>query len=289
MKNIKKVVITAGGLGTRLLPFTKSIAKEMLPIINKPNIEYLLKEAKESGIKEAIFIVNEKKPEIRKYFKKDKELLKFLKENNKNNEIEIVNEIGFGLKIKFVYQQKPLGLANAIYCAKKEIKKDDFALILGDDLLFSKTPVLSQLIEQYNKYHESIIGLQKIDINDSSKYGIVGFSKKLNSKTFLLDKMKEKPKTNEAYSNLAIVGRYIFKNEIFDYIEKTKIGFNNEYQLTDSMILMLNDNKKMYGYLFDAIRFDTGNKLGYSKAFIYYALHDKEIGNDIKDYLKKIK
>ena len=269
--SIKKCIITAAGLGTRFLPFTKSIAKEMLPIIDRPNIEYLIREAKNSGIKEVIIIVSKSKPEIEDYFKRNIELENILISDGKTKEANEIKEIAELVKIKFVLQEKPIGLANALYVAKQEINGEDFALILGDDLIYSDgVPALKQLIDAYEKYDSNIIGVQKVDHDKVNKYGIVAPKSNIKGSVFELSDLVEKPKIEDAPSDYAIIGRYIIKNNLFNYIEKLKPGKNNEYQLTDAFKMSLNDNNSICACVIDGERFDIGDKKGFVEAIDFY-------------------
>lgn len=269
--SIKKCIITAAGLGTRFLPFTKSIAKEMLPIIDRPNIEYLIREAKNSGIEEVIIIVSKSKPEIEDYFKRNKELENILISDGKLKEANEIKEIAELAKIKFVLQEKPIGLANALYVAKQEINGEDFALILGDDLIYSDgVPALKQLIDAYEKYDSNIIGVQKVDHDKVNKYGIVAPKSNIKGSVFELSDLVEKPKIEDAPSDYAIIGRYIIKNNLFNYIESLKPGKNNEYQLTDAFKMSLNDNNSICACVIDGERFDIGDKKGFVEAIDFY-------------------
>ncbi len=269
--SIKKCIITAAGLGTRFLPFTKSIAKEMLPIIDRPNIEYLIREAKNSGIEEVIIIVSKSKPEIEDYFKRNIELENILISDGKIKEANEIKEIAELVKIKFVLQEKPIGLANALYVAKQEINGEDFALILGDDLIYSDgVPALKQLIDAYEKYDSNIIGVQKVDHDKVNKYGIVAPKSDIKGSVFELSDLVEKPKIEDAPSDYAIIGRYIIKNNLFNYIEKLKPGKNNEYQLTDAFKMSLNDNNSICACVIDGERFDIGDKKGFVEAIDFY-------------------
>lgn len=269
--SIKKCIITAAGLGTRFLPFTKSIAKEMLPIIDRPNIEYLIREAKNSGIEEVIIIVSKSKPEIEDYFKRNIELENILISDGKLKEANEIKEIAELVKIKFVLQEKPIGLANALYVAKQEINGEDFALILGDDLIYSDgVPALKQLIDAYEKYDSNIIGVQKVDHDKVNKYGIVAPKSDIKGSVFELSDLVEKPKIEDAPSDYAIIGRYIIKNSLFNYIEKLKPGKNNEYQLTDAFKMSLNDNNSICACVIDGERFDIGDKKGFVEAIDFY-------------------
>ena len=283
---IKKVVIPAAGLGTRFLPFTKSIAKEMLPIIDRPNLQYLLEEAKQSGIEEVILIVSQSKKEILDYFSHNPDLEAKLLNSNKVEEYNLVYELGEFMKITFVNQPQPLGLGHAILCTKEAVGGEDFAIILGDDLVYNdKKPAILQLIEHYEKYNASIIGVQKVKHDDTKKYGIIDIKEELDDGLFALNNFVEKPNVEDAPSDFAISGRYVFKNSIFDELEKVKPGKGGEYQLTDAMVSLLKKETIM-AYSFEGIRYDIGSKEGYIKAIIDYSLRRNDLKEEIYKYMK---
>ena len=283
---IKKVVIPAAGLGTRFLPFTKSIAKEMLPIIDRPNLQYLLEEAKQSGIEEVILIVSQSKKEILDYFSHNPDLEAKLLNSNKVEEYNLVYELGEFMKITFVNQPQPLGLGHAILCTKEAVGGEDFAIILGDDLVYNdKKPAILQLIEHYEKYNASIIGVQKVKHDDTKKYGIIDIKEELDDGLFALNNFVEKPNVEDAPSDFAISGRYVFKNSIFDELEKVKPGKGGEYQLTDAMVSLLKKETIM-AYSFEGIRYDIGSKEGYIKAVIDYSLRRNDLKEEIYKYMK---
>lgn len=284
---IKKVVIPAAGLGTRFLPFTKSIAKEMLPIIDKPNLQYLLQEAKDSGIEEVILVVSQTKKEITDYFSHNVELESKLFDSGKDEDYKLVYELGEFMKITFVYQPEPLGLGHAILCAKEAVNGEDFAIILGDDLVYSeKIPAILQLIQIYEKYNASVIGVQIIPHENTNRYGIIDIKDKKDTDLFEVLNFVEKPNVEDAPSNYAISGRYVFKNSIFDELETLKPGKGGEYQLTDAMISLLK-KEVVYAYNFEGIRYDIGSKEGYIKAIIDYSLRRKDLKDNIYEYIKE--
>lgn len=284
---IKKVVIPAAGLGTRFLPFTKTIAKEMLPIIDKPNLQYLLEEAKASGIEEVILIVSYTKQEIKDYFSHNVKLEAKLLNSGKENEYKLVYDLGEFIKVTFVNQAEPLGLGHAILCAKEAVNGEDFAIILGDDLVYSESkPALAQLIEYYTKYNASIIGVQKVKHEDTKKYGIIDIKAEVEKDLFDVNTFVEKPNVEDAPSDYAISGRYIFKNSIFKELENLKPGKAGEYQLTDGMISLLK-NEKVYAYNFKGTRYDIGSKEGFLKATIDYSLRRDDLKEEILKFIKK--
>ena len=283
---IRKVVIPAAGLGTRFLPFTKTVAKEMLPIIDKPTIQYLLEEAKASGIEEVILIVSHSKLEILNYFSHNPELEAKLLNTGKEEDYKLVYELGEFMKITFVNQPQPLGLGHAILCAKDAVEGEDFAIILGDDLVYSEnTPAILQLIEHYEQTKSSVIGVQKVKHEDTNKYGIVDFNKDFGNGLFEVTNFVEKPKIEDAPTDYAISGRYVFKNSIFDELEQVKPGKGGEYQLTDAMVSLLS-KEKMFAYEFKGTRYDIGSKEGYIKAVIDYSLRRKDLKESIIQYMK---
>ena len=284
---IKKVVIPAAGLGTRFLPFTKTIAKEMLPIIDKPNLQYLLEEAKASGIEEVILIVSYTKQEIKDYFSHNVKLEAKLLNSGKENEYKLVYDLGEFIKVTFVNQAEPLGLGHAILCAKEAVNGEDFAIILGDDLVYSESkPALAQLIEYYTKYNASIIGVQKVKHEDTKKYGIIDIKTEVEKDLFDVNTFVEKPNVEDAPSDYAISGRYIFKNSIFKELENLKPGKAGEYQLTDGMISLLK-NEKVFAYNFKGTRYDIGSKEGFLKATIDYSLRRDDLKEEILKFIKE--
>ena len=284
---IKKVVIPAAGLGTRFLPITKSFAKEMLPIIDRPNLQYLLEESKEAGIEEVILIVSQTKQEIIDFFSHNAELEAKLLETNKIEEYKLVYELGEFMKITFVIQEQPLGLGHAILCTKDAVGGEDFAVILGDDLVYNEGKgAIHQLIDKYNELNASIIGVQEVPHDTTNKYGIIDIENRLDNHLFSLKTFVEKPRVEDAPSNFAMVGRYVFKNSIFNELETIKKGNGGEYQLTDAMVSLLK-KETMYAYDFEGIRYDIGSKEGYIKAIIDYSLRRDDLKDKILEYLKE--
>ena len=290
MKKITKAIIPAAGLGTRLLPVTKSTPKELLPIINIPIIQHIVNEAINSKIKQIIIVISKNKEAIVNYFSKNKELENTLLKKHKNALHKLVTDAYPKCDIKFVYQPKQIGLANAIYCAKKYINNEPFAVLLGDDIVINKNkPALQQCIDAYYKVKSTIVGVKKVPITSVNKYGIVAPINKsiTKSKLFSIIDLVEKPSIKQAPSQFAILGRYIFNYDIFDMIEKTSFDEAHEIQITNSMKLLIQNKKKIYAYIFDGNRYDTGNKLDYVKTIIDFALHDQEISKQIKQFIIK--
>lgn len=288
MKTIKKAVIPAAGYGTRFLPATKSLAKEMLPIIDTPAIEYIVREALDSGIEDFIIIVSGNKNAIVDYFDRNIELETILKNSNKLKELELIKELPNKVNIFFVRQKEQLGLGHAVLCAHEFIGNDDFALLLGDDVYVGNNkPAIKQLIDAYDKTNSSILGTIKVSYEDTQKYGICEFVTK-NSKDRLnqLQSVVEKPNPKDAPSDNAIGGRYVLSNTIFKYLKDQKSGKGGEIQLTDAILRMMNE-EKVYSYEIDGKWYDLGSKLGFIEATIDFALKREELSKDVIDLLKK--
>jgi len=285
MKNIKKVVLPVAGLGTRFLPATKASPKEMLPIVDKPLIQYAAEEAVASGINQLVFVIGRTKNAIINHFNSAPELENELMQKNKTALLKIIQRIvPKNVDCIFVRQNKPAGLGHAIYCARNIVKDEPFAVMLADDLIKSKVPCLKQMIKEFLKTKSSIIALENIEKKDSEKYGIVNYSSKKNN-LYEINSIVEKPKPKDATSNLGVVGRYILSPLIFKELGKSKLGAGNEIQLTDGIAQLIN-TQKVYGYSFSGKRFDCGSKIGYLKATIEYALEHNEVKLDFKRYLK---
>ena len=285
---IKKAVIPAAGLGTRFLPVTKSMPKEMLPIIDTPAIHYVVKEAIDSDLDDIIIITGRGKKPLEDYFDESPELEMHLKKTKKNTLLKTIKEISSLADVHYIRQKEPRGLPDAIQTAEKHIGDDPFAVLLGDDIIASKTPCTKQLITVFNKHKSSVIAVQKVPREKIDRYGSVQTENTAEKRLYLIKNIVEKPKIEEAPSTIAAIGRYIFTPEIFDCIHKTKPGINNELQIADS-INMLTKSQKAYAYAFEGKRYDIGDKLGYVQAIIDFSLKNKEIKSDIKNYIKNIK
>lgn len=263
---IRKAVIPAAGLGTRFFPITKSQPKEMLPIVDKPCIQYIVEEAIKSGIKEIIIITNGDKGAIQNYFTPNAKLNSLLKKKKKFSELRELKKVENLAKFTFVKQSKPLGDGHAILCAKHLLKNESFAVLFPDDIYDSSVPPLKQLLEQYKKYNAPIVGLQKIDKKDSTKYGIVKLEKNK-----IID-LIEKPTPQNAPSNLAIVGKYIVTPKLMKALQKAKSSTSDkELRLIDGMKKFVKKGGALYGLQLKGHRFDTGEKSGYLKAVIHFA------------------
>ncbi len=283
---IRKVVIPAAGLGTRFLPATKSQAKEMLPIVDKPAIQYLVEEAVASGIKEIIIITGRGKRSIEDHFDFSFELYSHLKNSKKLDAIKEMEKIERLAKIFYVRQPFPRGDGHAILCAKELIGNEPFAVLFGDDIYDSKAPALSQLIKQYEKLHTPVIGLHKIDKKDSEKYGVVRIEKKQN-RLYKVSDLVEKPTSSSAPSNLAIIGKYIITPELLKTLSRTRPGKDKELRLIDGMREFIK-HSPIYGYEIEGQRFDTGDKLGYLKAIVHFGLKHKDLSREFKNHLKSL-
>lgn len=286
-KKITKAVILAAGMGTRFFPATKSISKEMLPIVDKPCIQYLVEEAVASGIKEICIITSPDETSIQEHFKTQKKLRKNLQKAKKNDRLKEIEKIDKLAKFHFAIQKKPGGDGNAILSAKSFIKNDPCAILFGDDIYDSRTPALKQLIQQFEKTQESVIALTKIDKKDSEKYGIVKVSESKSS-LHKLSGFVEKPSPKKAPSNLAITGKYIITPELFKKLKSAKPTHKDgELRLIDAMIQYIKKSP-IYGYELKGQRFDTGDKFGYLQAVINFSLKHPKLKAQMKKHLKEL-
>lgn len=292
MKKINKAIIPAAGMGTRLLPATKAIPKEMLPIINVPTIQMIVQEAIDAGIKNILIVISKSKEAIISHFRPNKGLEKILVERNKKQYADLVKKTGNLAKIDFIYQKQPLGLGHAIGCCEKWVNNEPFAVLLGDDVVArnkTQEPALKQCIDAFYKTNGCVVGIQPVAEEVISKYGIVKpiNKKDLTKKIFKLEDMVEKPEVSQAPSNYAALGRYVFTNDIFSFIKKTRRDKSGEIQITDALRAMMKTPHGIYGCVFSGTRYDLGNKLGMVKAIIDFALKDEEISSGVKEYLKR--
>lgn len=287
-QQITKAIIPAAGLGTRFLPATKATPKEMLPILDTPAIELIVEEAVNSGITDIIIITGKHKRAIEDHFDNQYELEKALLDKNKLDLYDKVRHSSDLANIFYVRQKEQKGLGHAILEAKKFIGDEPFAVLLGDDIVINDKPATKQLIDAYHRTDGSVIGVQEVPHEDVSKYGIIEpWITRSNAREQLVQSFVEKPSLDEAPSNLAILGRYILKPEIFDYLSTQKPGAGDEIQLTDA-IDSLAHSENVYSYDFEGKRYDAGDKLGYIKANIDFALQDEVIGSNVKQYLKSL-
>ncbi len=282
---IRRAVIPVAGKGTRFLPATKQVPKEMIPIINLPMIHYVVEEAILSGIEQIIFVTSAGKHAVEDYFDRNFELEDFLIKNGKIKELELIQQIGKMVEVTAVRQKEQLGLGHAVLCAKDVIGNEPFAVILGDEIVRGPNPVTKQLIEIHNKYNgANVVGVMEIDPKDTYKYGVVkGTFTDAQKKTMKMETMVEKPRPEVAPSNLATPGRYIFRPEIFDALKVIPKGVGGEYQLTDAINLLARESE-VYAHVFDGNRFDTGSIEGYLNATIEFAL----MNSDSEPMMRKI-
>ncbi|GAA0100132.1 UTP--glucose-1-phosphate uridylyltransferase GalU [Paraclostridium bifermentans] len=285
-KTVKKAIIPAAGLGTRFLPATKSQPKEMLPIVDKPTLQYIIEEAINSGIEEILIITGRNKKSIEDHFDKSVELELELQQKGKTEMLEMVQEISNMVNIHYIRQKEPKGLGHAIHCAKSFIGDEPFAVLLGDDIVDSDTPCLKQLIDAYDEYKTSILGVQEVAKEDTNKYGILD-CKYIEDRVYKVKDMIEKPNIEEAPSNIAILGRYIITPAIFEILENQAPGKGGEIQLTDAL-KTLASHEAIYAYNFEGRRYDVGDKLGFLEATIDFALKRDNLKDGLMNYMQNI-
>lgn len=281
---VKKAIIPAAGLGTRFLPATKAQPKEMLPIVDKPTIQYIIEEAVASGIEEILIITGRNKKCIEDHFDKSVELEMELEKAGKSELLELVRDISDMVDIHYIRQKEPRGLGHAIHCAKTFVGNEPFAVLLGDDVVDSEVPCLKQLIDCYSEYKTTILGVQTVPESETNKYGIVD-GIHIEDRVYKVKDLVEKPSVDEAPSNVAILGRYIITPQIFDILENTEPGKGGEIQLTDALKTLISQ-EAMYAYNFQGRRYDVGDKLGFLQATIEFALKKEELRDRFLDYLK---
>lgn len=284
MQKIRKAVIPVAGLGTRFLPVTKAVPKEMLPIVDKPTLQYIVEVAVASGIEEILLITSPNKEAIINHFDRSFELEMRLEKSHKYEQLEMVRSISDLVHIYTIRQGEPLGSGHAVSLAESFVGKEPFAVLYGDDLIKGDIPALKELIEVYEKYDANVIGIQEVDPSVVSRYGIISYADRNTGK---IASIIEKPKMEEAPSTSAGLGRYIVKPEIFDVLRELKTGANNEYQFTDAMLHLMK-TQDFYACPFHGTYYDIGNQLGYVKANIAYALDRKELQEDLKEYMSTI-
>jgi len=283
---IRKAVIPVAGLGTRFLPATKAIPKEMLTIVDRPTIQYIVEEVVASGIEQVILVTSEGKSSIENHFDYDFELDTVLQMKNKEKMAEELNHISNLIDVVSVRQKKPLGLGHAIWSTRNVVGDEPFAVLLGDDLVLSDEPCCHQMISLFDEVQESIVAVQRVPKAQTSSYGIVE-GKPYSERTYKVDRMIEKPAPGTTDSDMAIIGRYILRPEIFPLLEETEPGHGGEIQLTDAL-LQLSRQRSMYAYEFKGTRFDAGDKLGYLKAIIAFGLRHRELGEDFRKHIKQV-
>lgn len=285
---IKKAVIPAAGLGTRFLPATKAQPKEMLPIVDKPTIQYIVEEAINAGIESILIITGRGKRNIEDHFDKSYELESELKRKGNNSMLSMVEDISHLVNVFYVRQKEAMGLGHAIGCARDFVGNEPFAVLLGDDVVVSEQPAIGQLMEVYEKRGASVLGVQRVDKADVDKYGVIDPANDINGgRLHEVKDLVEKPSADEAPSNLAILGRYIITPEIFDILAVQQPGKNGEIQLTDAL-KTLSNSQGMYAYEFEGKRYDVGDKLGFLKATVEFALCRDDLSERFGAYLKKV-
>ena len=283
-KSVKKAIIPAAGLGTRFLPATKAQAKEMLPIVDKPTLQYIIEEAVASGIEEILIITGRNKKSIEDHFDRSVELELELEQKGKTAMLEMVQDISNMVNIHYIRQKEPKGLGHAIHCAKSFIGDEPFAVLLGDDIVDASTPCLKQMIDAYDEYKTTVLGVQEVARENVDKYGILDV-KHIEDRVYKVKDMVEKPSIEEAPSNIAILGRYIITPEIFNILENQAPGKGGEIQLTDAL-QTLATKEAIYAYNFEGRRYDVGDKLGFLEATVDFALKRPELRDDFIEFLK---
>lgn len=288
-KKVRKAVIPAAGLGTRFLPATKALAKEMLPIVDIPTLDYQVNEAVKAGVEEIILIISKAKEDIKKHFSREEEYENYLLSKGKVEEANIIKEIATRAKITYVYQNEMLGLGHAILCTKEAVGNEPFIVILGDDLIINEggDNVSTQMVKVYNETGASVIGCQEVLPENVSKYGIMALKSELKDRKALLSDMVEKPALEVAPSRLACLGRYLLTPEIFRELENTKPGKGGEIQLTDA-IKTLAQKEDVYVYDFIGRRYDVGDKYGFVEATIDFALKRDDMRDKVLNHIKEL-
>ena len=293
---VKKAVLPAAGFGTRFLPATKAVPKELLPIVDKPTIQYIMEEVVHAGIEEVVLITGREKGSIEDHFDTSAELENHLRKKGKHDQLKIVQEVSEMVTLVSVRQKEPLGLGHAVLCAKKAVGNEPFAVLLGDDLIDASVPCIRQMIDIYEELSRglnssapgpALIAIQRIPRTEAHLYGIIK-GKKIKDRVYRIEDMVEKPEKGTAPSNLAIIGRYILPPEIFEILENVRPDRKGEIQLTNGL-RALNKRAPVYGYEFFGDRYDAGDKLGYLEANIAFALKHPELGPKLKRYLKTLK
>ena len=290
MMQIAKAVFPAAGLGTRFLPATKAQPKEMLPLVDKPLIQYVIEEAVASGIRNITIVTGRGKNAIEDHFDVSFELEQVLEARGKTEQLREVRQISNMISVSYVRQKEALGLGHAILAARDNVGGEPFAVMLGDDIIDSEVPCLKQMMQLFEKLQASIIATCEVPRSEISHYGVIrGFPVEgFNGRVYRIQDVVEKPPATEAPSNLAIIGRYILTAQIFNLLEKTRIGSGGEIQLTDGIRLLL-EQQPVYAYMFDGTRYDAGDKLGFLKATVEFALRRSDLGTEFRQYLKSLK
>ncbi len=283
---VRKAIIPAAGLGTRFLPATKAQPKEMLPIVDKPTIQYIIEEAVAAGIQDIIIVTGRNKRSIEDHFDRSIELELELEKGKKQEMLDMVKEISEKANIHYIRQKEPRGLGHAILAAQHFIGEEPFAVLLGDDVVVSKQPCLGQMLAVFQEYQTSILGVQTVASEVVSKYGIIS-GKQVDNRVYKVNDMVEKPSLEDAPSNIAVLGRYIITPEIFHFLETQDAGCGGEIQLTDALKRLAKE-QAMYAYDFKGHRYDVGTKIGFIQANVEFALRSDELKDEMKEYLQKL-
>lgn len=291
-EKVKKAIIPAAGLGTRFLPATKALAKEMLPIVDTPTIQYIIQEAVDSGIEEILIITNSNKHAMENHFDRSYELEARLSESGKMEQVKMIQDIADMANIYYIRQKEPKGLGHAVLCAKSFIGDEPFAVLLGDDVVVNDAkPALKQLIDAYVYKEASVVGVQTVEHGEIDKYGIVSpsnsYQRECGGRLVKLNDMVEKPNVDEAPSDMVVLGRYVLTPKIFELLENQEKGAGGEIQLTDA-IKRLMDIQAVYAYDFEGIRYDVGDKFGFIKATIDFALNRDDLKDEVQKYIESI-
>ncbi|MHB8065214.1 MAG: UTP--glucose-1-phosphate uridylyltransferase GalU [Ruminiclostridium sp.] len=281
---VRKAIIPAAGLGTRFLPATKAQPKEMIPIVDKPTIQYIVEEAAAAGIEDILIISGRNKRAIEDHFDKSYELEEELHRKGKQELLSVVESISNIANIHYIRQKEAKGLGHAIYCAKSFIGDEPFAVLLGDDIVDSKTPCIKQLIDVYDEYQTTILGVQKVPLKDVCKYGIIAGTQ-IDERVYKVKGLVEKPEIEQSPSNIAILGRYIISPRIFEFLESAAPGKNGEIWLTDALEQLM-EREAMYAYDFEGDRFDVGDRIGFLKATVEFALKREDLRDEFSAFLK---
>ena len=281
---VRKAIIPAAGLGTRFLPATKAQPKEMIPIVDKPTIQYIVEEAVAAGIEDILIISGRNKRAIEDHFDKSYELEEELHRKGKQDLLNVVQEISNIANIHYIRQKEAKGLGHAIYCAKSFIGNEPFAVMLGDDIVDSQVPCIKQLIDVYNEYQTTILGVQKVPLQDVTKYGVIGGTQ-IDERVYKVRGLVEKPEVEQAPSNIAILGRYIISPRIFEFLQTATPGKNGEIWLTDALQQLM-EQEAMYAFDFEGDRYDVGDRIGFLKATVEFALKRQELKDDFTAFLK---
>lgn len=283
---VTKAVIPAAGFGTRLLPATKAQPKEMLVIIDKPVIQYVVEEAVQSGIKDILIIISDGKEVLREHFTPDAELEELLKSKGKSAELDEIVKLNHLANISYAYQHQQNGLGDAVLCARQFVGNDPFAVLLGDTIIQSARPLTGQLAQTFAQYQSAVVALQTVPLDIAHRYGVF-VGENVSDEVHKATALVEKPPKDNVPSNMVFSGRYLLTPDIFSYLEKTPRGVNNEVQLTDALALLMKD-KALYGQLFDGVRYDVGNKLDFIKTNLLIGLQRDDVGADLKEWLKTL-